>query len=122
MATRNRKKKKHTGHIVPAPFAILMVLASSLSLGYLWLGSRCEGLGQEIKALEATHAALARKCLYEESRWANMKAPGQIEKALRRHRLPLTWPSRDQLILVRSSQMAAALAEQAAVATVAMND
>ena len=98
MSIKNRKKALNTRPVVPAPFAIVMVIASSISLGYLWLGSRCETLGVEIKALEATSADLHRKCLYEESRWANTIAPREIEQALQRHDVTLSWPVEAQIV------------------------
>lgn len=110
MSRRNRKKRKAAGFIVPLPFAIGMVLASTLSLGYLWLGNRCETIGKELKGLEARKEDLHRKCLYEESRWANMTAPQEIEKALRRHNLSVTWPSSDQIVRLSFSDVVEALA------------
>ena len=54
-----------------------------------------------------------RRCLYEECRWANMKAPREIERALRIHNLSVTWPSKDQVVRLSTSDVVEALAHGA---------
>jgi hypothetical protein len=99
---RTNKKRKKAGFVIPLPFALVMV-ASSLSLGYLGLGVRCEDLGQELKRLEGESRKARERRVCEESRWANMKAPRQIEKTLIRHRLVMIWPRQDQIVFVATS-------------------
>jgi hypothetical protein len=109
MVTKNRKKQS-SKPMVPAQFAVVVVIAASVSLGYLWLGSRCETLGKEIKTLESTNDDLHRKCLYEESRWANMMAPREMEKALRHHNISGAWPREAQIVRLSMSDDLDALA------------
>ena len=98
MVRRNRKKKKSNGFIFPVPFAGVVVLVSTLALGYVWLGCRCECLGRELKVLETEKTTLMKRYLNEKSRWTRMKSPGNMEKALIRHKIVMTWPRRDQVV------------------------
>ena len=52
MRKKNRKKKSG-GIAFPAPFAMVIAIASVLSICYLFLGARCMAIGEEIKVLEA---------------------------------------------------------------------
>lgn len=98
MTRRNKKKKGKDGFIFPVPFTGAVVVLSALALGYVWLGCRCESLGRELKALEIEKAVLSREYLNEQYNWARMKAPGNIEKALAKHNIIMTWPRGDQVI------------------------
>jgi hypothetical protein len=109
MARLNRKKGKSAGYIVPVPFAIVVVVSSVLSLGYLWLGVQCDGLGSEIKELESKRYEAERKRRYEESRWAATKSPGEIRKALDKWGLNLAWPTSDQIVKIHVSEIDAAI-------------
>lgn len=100
---RTNKKRKKAGFVIPLPFAVVMV-ASSLSLGYLGLGVRCEDLGEELKRLEGESRRARERRVCEESRWANMKAPRQIERMLARHRLVMIWPRQDQIVFVAARE------------------
>ena len=130
MGYNNRKKGKQSGHAVPVPFVLVIVMGAALSLVYLWLGSRCDLLGKELKELEAINRDVTRKCMYEESRWAYMISPVEIAKALNRHNLPIAWPSRAQIVHVSSSDVVDAFADvlhasrsqYAGIHRVAMND
>ena len=102
MSRKNRKKRVH-GFVLPAPFAGVVVLGSLLALLYVWLGSRCDSLGRDIKALEAEKTDLKKELLNEESRWTQMKSPVSMEAALAKHHLVMTWPRRDQIVHLSAS-------------------
>lgn len=113
MIARANRKWQTGGHAVPVKMAILILVASAMALGYIWLEIQCEALGKELKVLEAQRDALNRKCLQEESRWANMKAPGSIERALALHHLRMGWPSREQIVVLSFSGIDEVLAAAA---------
>ncbi|MBL7077315.1 MAG: hypothetical protein ISS31_07575 [Kiritimatiellae bacterium] len=103
MARKNvRKKRKKqqqmNGYIFPVPFAGIVVVASALALGYVWLGCQCEAMGDEIKAVEARSVDLNKKLLNAEYRWVRMKSPQSLEIALQRHGLKMDWPRAGQLV------------------------
>ncbi|NCC50789.1 MAG: hypothetical protein EOM20_06175 [Spartobacteria bacterium] len=99
---QNKKKQTEKRHVFPVPLAGILVLAAVLSLTYLWLCGRCDSLGRRIKVLEKS-CAEARKLRYnEEYKWANMKNPRNIERALKQHHLDMTWPDRRRVITLSS--------------------
>ena len=81
----------------PAPLALVLVVGAIVALSYLWLCGRCEGLGERIKGLEARKGELERQVVNEDFKWTNMKAPPNIERLLRTHRLEMEWPSEDRV-------------------------
>jgi hypothetical protein len=109
MKLQNTKRAVSAKGIVPIRLAILIVLAPALCLGYLSLDSKCETMGKELKALDREIVDLNRKCLNEELRWMSMKSPGEIDKALRRWHLTMTWPDEQQIVRVSRSDMNDAL-------------
>ena len=126
MAGRNRRKHPAEGFI-PVPFLMGIILIAVLALAYLWLESQCESLGRQMKYMEAQKRELDKKIGYEEARWANMKAPAEIEKALRMHNLVMTWPANGQIVRMSSSDIAESLAEPRGgaglkISRVAMNE
>lgn len=99
MTRRRRKnKKKSAGFIIPKPLLSILALATILSLSYLWMMGRCEAAGQRIKALEGQRNDLRNRVLNEESEWARLRSPRNMEAALRRHNLVMTWPSEDRVV------------------------
>lgn len=98
MRLQNKRKNVSAKGIVPVRLAVLVVLAPALCLGYLSLDSRCKALGRELKALDGEISELNRKCRNEEMRWIRMKSPGELDKALRRWHLALTWPDDQQVV------------------------
>lgn len=129
MAGKNRKKTASGGYMIPVPFALATVVASVFALGYLWLGVQSEELGRDLKKLEISLTDLQKQRLYEEARWANMKAPREIEKALSMHRLAMGWPSDAQIVRMSEADIVEALSETerplrrpAPIQRVAMND
>jgi hypothetical protein len=97
MIRRNRKKRLR-GFVLPAPFTGIVVAASFLCLSYIWLGSRCDSIGRDIKAMEKAKDQLKKELLNEESRWTRMKSPANIEMVLAKRGIVMTWPRQDQVV------------------------
>lgn len=95
---RGNRKKGAGGYLVSWRLIILLVAASLICLCYLWLRGRCEALGEELKALEVRKASLRSLYLAEESRWSDLSSPAEVEGALRRHGLVMTWPDQSQIV------------------------
>jgi hypothetical protein len=96
--TRKKRKKQLNGFIFPVPFAGVVVMASALALGYVWLGCQCEALGDEIKAIESAGVELNKKQLTAEYRWVRTKSPRSMEIALQRHGIKMDWPRAGQVV------------------------
>ena len=99
MRRRNRRKRIN-GFITTMPYVGVVVLIASIALMYLWLNSRCETLGREIKQLEKAKEEFNKKYLTEEYRWAQMKSPKNIEKQLAKFKINMFWPSQKQVIRI----------------------
>lgn len=84
--------------MLPLPFAGLVALIAFFALGYVWLGSRCEALGRDLKVLENERKTLHKQYLQEEYKWIQMRSPRELEKALERHNIIMTWPKSDQVV------------------------
>jgi hypothetical protein len=95
---RRNRKKRVDGFNFPIPFAGFIVIGVMLFLSYLWLCSRCDELGCEIKSLEKEQVKLENKFLNEEYKWMSMKSPKNIEETLMRYGISMTWPRRDQVV------------------------
>ncbi len=94
---RNRKVVK-AGFIVPRSFTAVVVFFAATALVYLWLSSRCEALGVEIKKLESERVELNKNLLNEEYKWSRLKSPENIEKTLSRYGITMGWPGRNQVV------------------------
>ena len=110
MRLENKRRNVTATGIVPVRVAVFVVLLPAICLGYLSLTNRCEALGKELKALDVEIAELNQKCLQEELRWTRMKSPGEMEKALRRWRLAMTWPDDQQIVRLTPSDVLDAFA------------
>ena len=95
---RNRRRRRAHVSVLHIPFAGIVVLVCAVGLLYVWLGCRCEFLGQDIKDLEVQIIELKEKGITEECKWARMKSPVSIEQALKRHNLSMTWPRPNQVV------------------------
>ncbi len=96
---RNRKKRVD-GYLFPVPFASLLVVAGLAALAYLWMLSRCEAIGAEIKALERAEAELTERYLNEELKWTRMRSPQNLERILARNGVKMGYPSGQQVVLM----------------------
>ncbi len=104
MARRNKRKYRQNGIILPIPFGGIVVLLSSLAIGYVWLDCRCGAIDVEIKQLEELQAKLHQKYLNEQCRWATLKSPRGIEAALRKHGIKMALPRSDQIVVLRDTR------------------
>jgi hypothetical protein len=95
-----RNKKRLDGFAFPAPFMSVVIVATVLALAWVWLDCRRESLGQSIRALEKQKADLEDEYAREESKWMRMKAPHNLERALRRCRVSMKHPRADQVIRI----------------------
>lgn len=106
MTRRNKKKMTMDGFVFPVPFAGLVIVIAALALGYVWLGCRCEALGKDLKRLENEKAELTKRCLNEEYNWTRMKSPQNLDRALARWGIVMTWPRPDQIVRLTDADLA----------------
>jgi len=99
MARKNRKKNEQ-GFLFPVPLALTLLVLALMALFHIGLRARADALGREIKALEARRSVLRDQLKKEEGEWSQMRAPAQVEAALRQHGLVMTWPRRDQIVRI----------------------
>jgi cell division protein FtsL len=129
MRKRNRKKTAH-GFASPVPFAGLVVLAVVTALSYVWLEYCYDSLGSELKSLEKQKDGLNQKYLNDEYKWMQEKSPRGILAALKKHNLPMTWPTSSQVVHLQApafdehvfASLDAELMEAPRLGRVVMND
>ena len=105
MRRRNRKKKKHDAYLFPVPFAGLVIVGVTVTLGYILLGLRCQSMASELKALEQRRDELRRQHSQQIFKWTRMKSPQQLESALLRNRIHMTWPASRRVIRFRRAEI-----------------
>ena len=109
---KKRMKKNHVRVPFPVVLANILVLVAVLGLSYMWLCSRCDALGREIKRKEAELGEAHRRYVTEQDVWSSMTSPANLERAIRKHKLDMIMPRERQVIRVnyQSGTPAAALA------------
>lgn len=105
MATKRKIQKKNSRkNQVQVPFPILLanvlVLVAVLGLSYMWLCSRCDALGKEIKRKEAALNATQKRLTNEQDRWSSITSPANLERAIRKYDLAMNMPHESQVIRV----------------------
>ena len=105
MATRRKKSRKKTKkNQVQVPFPVVLanvlVLVAVLGLSYMWLCSRCDALGREIKKKEAELAAAQKRLVNEQDRWSSITSPLNLQRAIRKHGLDMAMPTEKQVVRV----------------------
>lgn len=104
MATK-RKKKKMKKNQVQVPFPVLLanvlVLVAVLGLSYMWLCSRCDALGKDIKRKEKELVAVQKRLVHAQDRWSYNTSPANLKRAIKKHRLDMIMPRETQIIRVR---------------------
>lgn len=98
MARRNRKKQTVNGFLLPTPVTTVVVVVSTLALGYIWLGCQGETVGKAIKAQEAEQMILQQQLSNEAGRWAEMKSMRNLESALRSRGIAMQAPRPAQTV------------------------
>lgn len=96
---RNRRLQSQAG-VAPWLVAGFVVLAA-VGLSYVWVNGQTEMLGRELRRLDDEHGKLVKQHLNEEYRWARIKSPQSLEKALADHRLVMGAPRHDQVVRLR---------------------
>lgn len=102
--TRNRKRKKVKEAMPPAHFAGIVIVGSALALVYVWLGCLCESVGREIKDLERRKDTLTKRLAVEETKWACMKSPWNVERELAKYGIVMRRPTRNQVVVFNDMQ------------------
>lgn len=82
-------------------FALLAIVAC-LMIG-LVVQHECASCAQQIKRLERQCATLEQTQLREQAVWDSMRTPEELESAMVRHGLMLTYPTGDQVVRVHKS-------------------
>jgi hypothetical protein len=95
-----RKKKNQVQVPFPVVLANVLVLVAVLGLSYIWLCSRCEALGREIKKKEAELNAARRRCNNEQMRWEVMTSPSNLRRAIKQAGLDMQMPTDAQVVKV----------------------
>lgn len=96
---RNRRLQSQAG---AAPWLVAgFVVLAVVGLGYVWVNGQTEMLGRELRRLDDEHGKLVKQHLNEEYRWARLKSPQSLEKALADHRLVMGAPRHDQVVRLR---------------------
>lgn len=100
---RKRKKMKKNQAQVPFPvlLANILVLVAVLGLSYMWLCSRCDALGKEIKRKEAELVAAQKRLVKEQDLWSSLTSPHNLKRAIMKHRLDMVMPRDAQIVRVR---------------------
>ncbi len=108
MAAKRKKKKKMKKNQVQVPFPVVLanvlVLVAVLGLSYMWLCSRCDALGKEIKKKEAELVAAQKGLVREQDHWSTITAPGNLTQAIKKHRLGMRMPPDSQIVRIRYQQ------------------
>ncbi len=106
MATKRKTKKRKANkkNQVQVPFPVLLanvlVLVAVLGLSYMWLCSRCDALGKNIKSKEAELNAAQKRLVNEQDRWSSITSPANLQRAIRKHKLDMTMPRERQVVRV----------------------
>lgn len=104
MAAKRKPTKKKKKNQVQVPFPVLLanvlVLVAVLGLSYMWLCSRCDALGKEIKNKEAELASAHKRLVSEQDRWSSITSPANLERAIRKHNLTMVMPRESQVMRV----------------------
>ncbi len=103
MAAKRKKKamKKNQAKVpFPSVLAGVLVFVAMLGLSYMWLCSRCDALGKEIKRKESDLVAAQKRLTNEQDIWSGMTSPGNLERAIKRHGLKMSLPSDRRIVKV----------------------
>jgi hypothetical protein len=103
MRKKQTRKSRKTEVRIPFPMVLanVLVFVAVFGLSYVWLCARSEILGQEIKRLETVQRDTRRRLINEQDRWANLLAPANFDRALKRYHLAMTLPDEHRIVRVR---------------------
>jgi len=97
---RNRRKRVH-GYAHRVPLAVFIVVAMVLLIGTLWVKAGCDAIGTEIRRLEGVSQELSERLLTEEMKWNRLRSVDRIRRSLSTSGIPMDWPSRNQVVVLR---------------------
>jgi len=80
------------------PFAGLVIVGVTITLGYILLGQRCQSIAGELKALEQRGEELRRENRQHVFKWTQMKSPQHLEASIYEYGIHMTWPSSHQVV------------------------
>jgi hypothetical protein len=98
-------KKNQVQVPFPVLLANILVLVAVLGLSYMWLHSRCDALGKDIRAKEKELRVAQKALVKEQDRWSNMTSPINLERAIKKHRLNMVMPREKQIVRVRYGRL-----------------
>lgn len=111
MKRRKNRKKQAQGFVFPMPLALFLVLATVVSMSYLWLQTRCEAAGVRLQQLEREHEQVERLLRQEQRKWTQLKTLPNVRAAVARHGLNMDLASGGQVVqLMRTGPGTARLA------------
>ena len=93
-------KKRQARVPFPVLLANVLVLVAVLGLSYMWLCSRCDALGSDIKGKERKLISARKRLVNEQDRWSAVKAPQNIIGAIERHGLAMKMHHSSQIVEV----------------------
>ena len=97
MPAKRKKKKKMKKNEVQVPFPVVLanvlVLVAVLGLSYMWLCSRCDAMGRDIKSREELLNTAQKRLVMEQGRWSVLTAPQNLKNAIHKHGLNMTFRS-----------------------------
>ena len=101
--TKKKQMKKQQARVpFPVLLANVLVLVAVLGLSYMWLCSRCDALGREIKAKERELVTAQKRLVNEQDRWSTITSPQNLRDAIKRHGLAMTMPEDGRVVKVGS--------------------
>lgn len=98
---RNRKLDVKFMMLPSSPWVYMFVTVVCLSLIYIYLCCREYTLSQGLKILEKQNLELNGEYKAALAKWAELKSPESLYKALAKHQLPMKWPEPDQIIWIK---------------------
>lgn len=97
---KKRNRKQYAQVPFPTVLANVLVLVAVIGLSYMWLCSRCDALGKEIKQKEAELNAANKQLEKVIERWSAITSPPNLRKAIKEHRLDMAMAGGSQTIEV----------------------
>jgi len=103
MSRHKKRMMKQAEVQVPFPVLIsyILIVIVVLGLSYMWLCSRCDALGKEIKQKEHELTESAKRLADEQSKWSLLTSPENLEYAIKVHRLNMVMPKEEQIVRIR---------------------
>ena len=105
-------RKQQVRGVVPGSLVGVLTVLAIMAFVYLYIGGRCELLGEKITELEKRHEQVRRDIANEDFKWARMMSPDNMEKLIQKHNLNMIWPPVDSVVRLRRNPPPQLLAHQ----------